>query len=94
MTNLGHSGRVMVECNESLYAALVCADSVTSLVAHRHSSELPDDVREELLSCSAACRKLSEAIKPRRGLAVYVCTEEARRSLEAAVRTEGGRRGV
>jgi hypothetical protein len=39
---------------------LVRIDSVTSLVAHRHSRHLPDDVRDELLAVSQACRSLTD----------------------------------
>lgn len=39
---------------------LVRADSVTSLVAHRYGSAIPEDVRGELLAVSAACRALAD----------------------------------
>lgn len=58
--------------DDTLRDLLVRADSVTSLVAHRHASELPGDVRRELLDVSAQCRYLSERLGDRDLLAVAV----------------------
>lgn len=44
----------------TLRELLVTADSVTSLVAHRHRSGVPEDVVDGLLAVSSECRKLSD----------------------------------
>ena len=57
-----------------LREALIIADSVTSLIAHRHAAGLPDDLRRDLLDVSAKCRGLADQIKP--GMVVVVCRGE------------------
>ena len=47
--------------DQSIGELLSRVDSVTSLVAHRHSSDLPDGVRAELLDVSHACRRITES---------------------------------
>ena len=55
-----------------LRSVLVRADSVTSFVAHRHTADLADDLRQELLEVSIECRKLGNAAKDRDALAVLL----------------------
>jgi hypothetical protein len=46
--------------SQSTRGLLVRIDSVTSLVAARHSTALPADVHQELLAVSGECRRLSD----------------------------------
>jgi hypothetical protein len=48
---------------EEVHAALTRADSVLSLIAHRHRGDIPEDIRREADAASGQCRQLCNAFE-------------------------------